>query len=115
MLVLIAVAAGAMSAAGIGGHLAGGTLDVVRNEAGIVGIGLLCAAALGGGLAWIGPTGYLVAAVYGLCTQWHGPAMTTPWVWPARPPHDPGAAICAGLVFTCGLAVIALRGAHDGS
>ena len=52
-------------------------------------------------------------ASYGLYTQWHGPALTTPWLWPARPPHDPGAAICAGVVFAIGLAVITVRGARD--
>ena len=77
------------------------------------GVGLLCAAALGGGLAWIGPVGYLVVCAYGLYTRWHGPALTTPWIWPARPPHDLGAAICAGLVFAIGMTVITVRGAHD--
>ena len=112
-LALTAVAVGALAAAGTGGHLTGGTLDVLRNVAGMTGIGLLCAAALGGGLAWVGPTGYLVVGAYGLYTQWHGPALTTPWLWPARPPHDLGAALCAGLVFTAGMAIITLRGAHD--
>ena len=112
-LALTAAAAGALAAAGTGAHLAGGALDVVRNVAGMTGIGLLCAAALGGGLAWIGPVGYLVAGAYALYTQWHGPALTTPWLWPARPPHDPGAAICAGVVFAIGLAVITVRGARD--
>ena len=110
---LTAVAVGALAATGTGAHLAGGTLDVLRNVAGMTGLGLLCAAVLGGGLAWAGPTGYLVAGVYGLYTQWHHPALTTPWIWPARPPHDLGAAICAGLVFTAGMAVFAVRGARD--
>jgi hypothetical protein len=113
VLALTAAAAGALVIAGTGAHLAGGALDVLRNLAGMTGIGLLCAAALGGGLAWAGPVGYLVAGVYALYTQWHGPALTTPWLWPARPPHDPGAAICAGLVFAIGLAVITVRGARD--
>jgi hypothetical protein len=112
-LALTAAAVSALAAAGTGAHLAGGTLDVLRNVAGMTGIGLLCAAALGGGLAWAGPAGYLVAGAYGLYTQWHGPALTTPWIWPARPPHDLGAAICAGLVFTFGIAVITMRGARD--
>ena len=111
VLALTAVAVGALAAAGAGAHLAGGTLDAARNVAGMTGIGLLCAAALGGGLAWAGPTGYLVVGVYALYTQWHHPALTTPWIWPARPPHDLGAAICAGLVFTLGLAVY--RGARS--
>ncbi len=102
-----------LAAAGSGAHLASGTLDVLRNVAGITGIGLLCAAALGGGLSWTGPTGYLVAAVYALYTQWHPPTLSTPWLWPARPPHDLGGAICAALVFAAGLAVITWRGARD--
>ena len=112
-LALTAVAVGALAAAGTGAHLAGGSVDVLRNVAGMTGLGLLCAAALGGGLAWAGPTGYLVVGVYALYTQWHHPALTTPWIWPARPAHDLGAAICAGLVFTVGMAVFAVRGARD--
>jgi hypothetical protein len=112
-LALTATAAVALAAAGTGAHLAGGTLDVLRNLAGMTGIGLLCAAALGGGLAWAGPTAYMVVGAYGLYTQWHHPALTTPWIWPARPPHDLGAALCAALVFIAGLAVITARGARD--
>jgi len=107
---LTAAAIGLLAAAGTGGHLSGGSLDVLRNVAGITGIGLLCAAALGGGLSWTAPTGYLVGAVYALYTQWHPPALTTPWLWPARPPHDLGGAVCAGLVFACGIAVVTVRG-----
>jgi hypothetical protein len=86
----VVVAAGlvALSAAGTGAHLAGGVLDVAWNTAGLAGLGLLSAGLLGGGLAWVGPTGYLAVGVYGLYTQWHGPALTTPWIWPARSPHD---------------------------
>ena len=113
LLVLTAVAVGVLAAAGTGAQLAGGTLDVLRNVAGMTGLGLLCAAALGGGLAWAGPASYLVVGVYALYTQWHHPALTTPWIWPARPPHDLGAAICAALVFTVGMAVFAVRGARD--
>ena len=112
-LVLTAAAIGALAAAGTGAHLAGGTLDVLRNLAGITGIGLLCAAAIGSALAWAGPAAYLMAGVYALYTQWHHPALTTPWLWPARPPHDLGAAICAGLVFAAGVVVITARGARD--
>jgi hypothetical protein len=112
-LALTIAAVGALAAAGTGAHLAGGALDVARNTAGLVGLGLLSARLLGGGLAWVGPTGYLIVGVYGLYTQWHGPALTTPWIWPARPPDDLGASICAGLVFVCGMAVITVRGARD--
>ena len=112
-LALTAVAIGALAAAGAGAHLAGGALDVLRNVAGITGIGLLCAAMINSGLAWIGPAAYLLPGAYALYTQWHHPALTTPWLWPARPPHDLGAAICAGLVFAAGVAVITVRGGRD--
>jgi hypothetical protein len=106
-------AAALMAAASTGAHLAGGTLDVIRNAAGSTGLGLLCAAVLGGGLSWTGPTAYLIPGVYALYTQWHGPALTTPWLWPARPPHDLGGALCAALVFAAGLALTSVRGARD--
>jgi hypothetical protein len=112
-LALTALAVGVLAAAGTGAHLAGGTLDVLRNVAGITGIGLLCAATISGGLAWIGPVAYLIPGLYALYTQWHHPALTTPWLWPGRAPHDLGAAICAGLVFAAGVAAITVRGARD--
>ena len=112
-LVLTAVAVGVLAAAGAGAHLAGGTLDVLRNVAGITGIGLLCAAVINSGLAWIGPVAFLPPGAYALYTQWHHPALTTPWLWPGRPSRDLGAAICAGLVFAAGVAVITARGARD--
>jgi len=108
-----AAAAGALAAAGTGAHLAGGTLDVLRNLAGMTGIGLLCAAALGGGLAWAGPAGYLVVGAYGLYTQWHGPALTTPWIWPARPRTTSAPRSAPRWSFTLGMTVITVRGAHD--
>jgi hypothetical protein len=112
-VMLTAVAVATLAAAGTGAHLAGGTLEVMRNVAGLTGVGLLCAAIIGGGLAWTGLVSYLLVGVYGLYTQWHRPALTTPWIWPARPPHDLGAALCAGLMLAIGLAVIAMRGARD--
>jgi len=112
-LALTAAAVIVLAAAGTGAHLAGGTLDVLRNVAGLTGIGLLFAAVFGGGLAWAGPMGYLVVGVYALYTDWHGPALTTPWIWPGRPPHDLGAALCAGLVFAVGLVAITVHGARD--
>jgi hypothetical protein len=62
---------------------------------------------LGGALAWIGPLGYLAVTLPALAGHW-----TTPWLWPARPPHDLGAALCAGLVFTAGIVAATVRGAR---
>ena len=48
---LTGLACGALAAAGTGMPLAGGFADIVRNVAGLTGIGLLCATVLGGPLA----------------------------------------------------------------
>jgi hypothetical protein len=106
-------AAGALAVAATGTQLGGGPGEMLRNLVGLTGIGLLCAAVLGGARAWTAQTAYLIIAVYALYTQWHGPAVTTPWIWPARPGHDIGAAICAALVFSSGVALIAVRGPRD--
>jgi hypothetical protein len=110
---LTAVAAGLLALAGIGGHMAGGSWAMLRNLAGLTGIGLLAAAFVSGSLAWTAPTGYLIIGVYGLYTQWHGPAITSPWIWPSRPGADLGAGLCAGLVFVIGVACVTIRGARD--
>lgn len=110
---LTVAAIAAIAAAGTGAHLAEGTLGVLRNVAGITGIGLLCAGLLGSGLSWTGPVAYLVLGVYALYTQWHGTALTSPWIWPARPPRDLGGALCAWIVYAIGLAFITWRGARD--
>jgi hypothetical protein len=110
---LTALAAGLLAAAGTGMPLAGGFPDVLRNVAGLTGIGLLCAVLLGGPLAWIGPLTYSLAGVYALYTDWHPPTLSTPWLWPARPPHDAGGALCAAGVFAAGLIAFAVRGARE--
>ena len=40
-------------------------------------------------------------------------AWTTPWLWPARPAHDRGAALCAALVLAAGIVVVTLRGTRE--
>lgn len=97
----------------VGAHLAGGVADVARNVTGVVGIGLLSAVLLGGGLAWSGPVIYMLVGAYGLYSDWHPPTLTSPWIWPARPPHDLGAALCAAAVFAAGVAAVTWRGARE--
>jgi hypothetical protein len=104
---LAGAALGALAAGSASQHLAGGMLGLLRDLAGFTGLAFLVGAVLGGALAWIGPLGYLAITVPALGGHW-----TTPWLWPARPPHDRGAAICAGLVFAAGLTVITVRGAR---
>jgi hypothetical protein len=105
---LTAAAVGALAAGAAAAHLGDGTLGMLRNVAGLTGIGLLAAAVTGGALAWIGPMAYLVVAELALVNAW-----VTPWTWPARPPHDRGTAICAAVVLAAGLVVTTARGARD--
>ncbi|MFY9927518.1 MAG: hypothetical protein WAK82_05900, partial [Streptosporangiaceae bacterium] len=83
-------------------------LALLRNLAGITGIGLLSAAALGGAFGWTGPLAYLLVTEVALTGN-----PTTPWVWAARPPHDLGGALCAALLFAAGTAAVTLFGARD--
>jgi len=70
--------------------------------------GLLSAAALGGAFGWIGPMAYLLITEVVLTGT-----STTPWIWPARPPHDLGGALCAYGVYAAGIAAVTLFGARD--
>ena len=51
---------------------------------------------------------YLVVTEGALAGGW-----TTPWIWPARPPHDVGGALCAGLAVAAGLVLITVRGPRE--
>jgi hypothetical protein len=106
-LALTATALAALAAGSAGAHLAGGERELLRNVAGLLGIGLL-SAPLFGAYAWVGPIAYTVVAEYALTAHW-----TSPWIWPGRSPHDPAAAIWAGLIFVAGVAVIAAWGPRD--
>ena len=105
---LTAAAVGALAAGSTGGTLPGGFLAMCRNVVGITGVGLLAAAVLGGMLAWAGPMAYLVLTE----TMLSG-GRSSAWVWPTKPPHDLGAALCAAGVFAAGALLITLRGARE--
>jgi hypothetical protein len=105
---LTGIAVGLLSAGAAAAHLPGGTLEVVRNVAGITGIGLISAAVIGGGLSWIGPMAYLVLSEDAILNAWR-----TAWVWPTRSSQDAGAALCAALVFVAGIAITTARGARQ--
>ena len=106
--VLTAVAFGALAAGTTAGGMPGGTLALLRNLGGMAGIGLLSAAVLGGPFGWTGPMAYLLITEGALANS-----STTPWVWPARLPHDRGGAICACLVIAAGLVLITVRGPRE--
>ena len=59
-------------------------------------------------IAWTGVFAYGVLAEYALTAAW-----TTPLIWPAQPPHDIVAALCAGLAFVAGVTTVTVRGARD--
>jgi hypothetical protein len=107
-VLLTAVAFGVLAAGSTAGGLPGGILALLRNVAGMTGIGLLAAAVLGGALGWVAPLVYLVLAEGALAD-----GATTPWAWPARPPHDLGGALCAGAVLAAGLLVTTVRGTRE--
>ncbi|MGW0633367.1 hypothetical protein [Streptomyces sp. NPDC002758] len=107
-LLLSGAAVGALVLGAVDARLPGGGPETLRDVAGLAGVGLLTAAVLGGALAWAGPLAYTVVAEFALLEDWR-----TPWMWPARPAHDPGAWLCAGLTFAAGTAVIAARGPRD--
>jgi hypothetical protein len=88
-----------------GGSLNGGILVLARNVIGITGLGLVCSLVTGGLLAWTLPMGYLAFCEYALLEAWRAP-----WAWPARPPADRGAWICACAVFAAGLLLFTTRG-----
>jgi hypothetical protein len=99
-------AAGLFAAGSVSVHLADGPLGMLRELAGLTGIALLSTAMLGGGLAWVMPMAYQLLTLYAFEHDW-----ATPWIWPARPLHDLGAALCAAFVFTAGVVAITVRGA----
>jgi hypothetical protein len=104
---LSAAAFGALCAGAAAEQLPGGNLDILRNTAGMTGIGLLLAAVIGGALAWVGPMAYMIVTLFAVSWGW-----TTPWLWAARPSHDLGGALCAGLIFAAGLVVATVRGSR---
>jgi len=105
---LTAVAFGGLAAGASAGWMPGGTLALLRNLGGMTGIGLLSAAILGGAFGWVGPMAFLLITEGALAHR-----SVTPWVWPTRPPHDRGGAICACLVLAVGLALISARGPRE--
>ena len=89
--------------------LAGGFPDILRNVAGLTGIGLLCATLLGGAARLDRPAclpdSRVVRPVHRLAPAHPEHALDL-----ACPPHDVGGALCAAVVFAAGLAAITLRG-----
>jgi len=106
-LALTGAAIGLLQLGVAGASLNGGILVLARNVIGLAGIGLLASPLTGGLLAWIIQLGYLAFAEYALNQAWRNP-----WTWPARPPTDRGAWVCAALVFAAGLLAFTVRGAR---
>ena len=102
---LTGLAIGLLELGVLGEGLNEGVLVLARNVIGITGLGLACSLVTGGLLAWTLPMGYMASCQYALLEAW-----TAPWTWPARPPADRGAWICACAVFTAGLLLFTILG-----
>jgi hypothetical protein len=102
-LTCVAIAVLAAGAAGL--PVAGGYAGIARNVAGLTGLGLIAAPVLGGALSWIAPVACGGLAEYAIAGAW-----TSPWTWPAQPPNDHGAALCAALACATGLVMITTLG-----
>ena len=107
VLALTGAAIGLLQLGVTGAALNDGVLTLARNVIGLTGIGLLTSLVTGGLLAWVLPLGYVGFAEYALVEAWRNP-----WTWPARPPTDRGAWICAALVFAVGLLAFTVNGAR---
>ena len=107
VLALTGAAIGLLQLGVTGASLNDGVLTLARNVIGLTGIGLLTSLVTGGLLAWVLPLGYVGFAEYALAEAWRNP-----WTWPARPPTDRGAWICAALVFAAGLLACTVNGAR---
>ena len=107
-LALTGLAIGALQLGVTGAGLNEGIMVLARNVIGMTGIGLLCSLVTGGLLAWILPLAYMAFAQYALLEAWR-----SPWTWPARPPADRGAWLCACVVFAVGLAAFTISGARN--
>jgi hypothetical protein len=107
-LALTAAAVAALAAGSAGAGLPGGVGDVLRNVAGLTGIGLACAVLFGGIMSWAGLLAYTVIAEFALTATWN-----TALLWPARPPGNLPATLCASAVFLAGTVLITLRGTRE--
>jgi hypothetical protein len=109
-LLLTATALGAVSVGVAATGLPSGEFAALRDTAGLIGIGIVCAVIVGGHFAWVGPAAYSVVGAYALTEHWQ-----TPWTWPARPGGDVGAALCAFAVLAVSLLAVTLVGPrqHD--
>lgn len=104
-VLLTAAALAAVSLGVLGTRLPTGDLAILRDTAGLIGIGILGTVIIGGHFAWIGPAAYWVLGAYAVTEHWQ-----TPWTWPARPGPDLGAALCAYTILAVALLAITVVG-----
>ena len=97
---LTAAAYAALAAGATAGDLTSGAGGLLRDTAGLAGVALLAGGLTSASRSWTGVLAYVFLALAAIANGW-----TTPWLWPARPPADAGAALCATAVFLAGMAV----------
>jgi hypothetical protein len=104
---MTAAAVGLLALGSAGQHLPGGEAALVRNTAGLCGVGLFWAGLLGAELAWVGPAAMTVLCEFvlaGSVEVGQGPV----WLWPTEPPRSLGAVLCAGAVLAAGAGMVTI-------
>ena len=104
-LLLTMVALGTVCVGVLGAGLPTSDFALVRDEAGLIGIGVLCTVIVGGHFGWAGPAVYWVIGSYAIADRWQ-----SPWTWPARAGGDVGAELCAFAFFVVSLLAITIIG-----
>lgn len=105
----VAITALVFGAAFAATHVPAGLL--VRDAAGLVGLGTLAAAAFGHHLAWTLPVAWGGAAA--VIPSMASPAVLRMLTWPSQPPHDTAAAVTATALAVAGLVVYARAGSRE--
>ncbi|WP_030434351.1 hypothetical protein [Actinoplanes subtropicus] len=104
---LTAAAYAALAAGATAGHLTSGAGGLLRDTVGLVGVALFAGGLAGANRSWTGVLAYVFLALAAADNGW-----TTPWLWPARPPSDTAAALCATAVFLVGAGVATVGTVH---
>ncbi len=108
LLILLAPAFATLGLALAGEDISGGAATVPRNLAGLTGIALLTAYALGASLSWTAPLAYVT-----LCAGAIDLGSGSLWAWPTLPATNVPATLLAACLLTAGTAAVARSGARD--
>ena len=104
---LVGLASTVLGSLGLTGQLTGPA--AVRNFVGFVGLGLICAAAVGSNLSWLLPVALAIASA----SVGASAGVPRAWAWPIHDDGDPLAAGIAVGLLVVGLAVVIAWGSPE--